>query len=88
MAGGWRLANGRAEPYGVKFWCVGNEMFGEWQLGYMRLEHYTLKHNLVAEAMHAVDPHAVLVGVGDIDGLHTLTAPDGTKREIRVAGHA
>jgi alpha-N-arabinofuranosidase len=82
LAGGWRLANGRAEPYGVKFWCVGNEMFGEWQLGYMRLEHYTLKHNLVAEAMHAVDPHAVLVGVGDIDGLHTLTAPDGTKREI------
>jgi alpha-L-arabinofuranosidase len=33
------------------YWCVGNEMWGPWQLGFMQLQHYTLKHNQVAEAM-------------------------------------
>ena len=28
-----RKANGHAEPYGVKLWCLGNEMDGPWQIG-------------------------------------------------------
>jgi len=44
--GRWRAQNGNPEPYHVKWWCVGNEMFGTWQLGYMSLNHYVLKHNL------------------------------------------
>jgi alpha-N-arabinofuranosidase len=67
IGGGWRVKNGHAEPYAVKYWCVGNEMFGPWQLGYMQLHHYTIKHNLVAEAMRKVDPTLVLSGVGDLD---------------------
>ncbi len=82
LAGAWRAKNGHAEPYAVKFWCVGNEMFGKWQLGYMALDQYVLKHNRVAEAMHAVDPKAVLIGVGDIDGMHTIPGPGDTKREV------
>jgi len=81
-AGSARAKNGHAAPYGVKFWCVGNEMFGDWQLGYMKLEHYVLKHNRFAEAMRAVDPKAVLIGVGDIDALRTLQSPDGSRREV------
>ncbi len=82
LAGSWRAKNGHPEPYHVKFWCVGNEMYGTWQLGYMALDQYILKHNRVAEAMHAVDPKAVLIGVGDIDGMHTLPGPGETKREV------
>ncbi|HEY3394453.1 MAG TPA: alpha-L-arabinofuranosidase C-terminal domain-containing protein [Lacipirellulaceae bacterium] len=66
VGGSWRAQNGNAEPYGVKYWCVGNEMWGNWQLGYMSLEHYTQKHNLVAKAMLKVDPQLVLVGSGDL----------------------
>jgi len=66
IGGSWRKTNGNNLPYGVKYWCVGNEMWGTWQLGYMHLDHYVLKHNLTANAMLAVDDSLVLVGSGDI----------------------
>ncbi len=82
LAGGWRAKNGHPEPYGVKYWCVGNEMFGPWQLGFMQLHHYVLKHNRVAEAMWGVDPDAVLVGVGDLDGINKDNDPEQVERGI------
>jgi alpha-N-arabinofuranosidase len=66
IGGGWRVKNGHAEPYNVKYWCVGNEMWGNWQLGYMPLWQYVQKHNRVAAAMQKVDPDLVLVGSGDL----------------------
>jgi alpha-L-arabinofuranosidase len=60
-----RAQNGSREPFKVVWWGVGNEMFGNWQLGYMSLEHYTLKHNEVAKKMLKTDPTLKLVGVGD-----------------------
>jgi alpha-N-arabinofuranosidase len=59
-----RAQNGHPEPYGVKFWGVGNEMYGGWQLGHMPLEKYTQKHNEFAEAMRKADPPIKLVAVG------------------------
>jgi alpha-L-arabinofuranosidase len=50
----------------VKYWCVGNEMWGSWQLGFMRLDQYVLKNNLVADAMRKADPNLVLVASGDL----------------------
>ncbi len=63
--GKWRTQNGHKAPYNVKWWCVGNEMFGSWQLGYMALNHYVLKHNWVESMMRKVDPDIIAVGVGD-----------------------
>ena len=60
-----RAANGHREPYGVKFWGIGNEMYGGWQLGHMPLEQYIKKHVVFAEAMRAADSSIVLVAVGD-----------------------
>ncbi|MBW4040012.1 MAG: hypothetical protein HIU91_14335 [Acidobacteria bacterium] len=37
--GKWRAANGHAAPYGVKFWGVGNEPWGDYQMGAMALPH-------------------------------------------------
>lgn len=61
-----RAENGHPEPYNVKFWAVGNEMYGNWQLGHMPLDEYVKKHNRVAEAIWKVDPDAKLVGVGSL----------------------
>ena len=59
-----RAENGHAEPYGVKWWGIGNEMYGGWQLGHMPLEDYVKKHNVFAEAFRKEDPSIVLVAVG------------------------
>ena len=56
-----RAANGHPEPYHVKFWNIGNEMWGDWQYGYMSLAQYEVKHNLFAKAMRKVDPTIILI---------------------------
>jgi alpha-N-arabinofuranosidase len=62
--GAVRAANGRAEPYKVRFWNVGNEMYGHWQLGHMALDQYVIKHNLFADAMRKVDPTIYIIAPG------------------------
>lgn len=79
LAGGWRAQNGHPAPYGVRYWCVGNEMFGPWQLGFMQLSHYTIKHNLVAEAMWKVDPSLQLAAVGDLETINAKNDPEQVK---------
>ncbi len=64
--GRWRAENGHKEPFGVKWWAVGNEMYGKWQIGHMPLEEYVKKHNLVAGAMRRADPRVQLIGVGHV----------------------
>ncbi len=71
IGGSWRVANGNAEPFAVRNWCVGNEMYGDWQLGHIPLGQYAYKHNLVAKAMHRVDRSIVLVASGDLDAANT-----------------
>ncbi|HEX2101066.1 MAG TPA: alpha-L-arabinofuranosidase C-terminal domain-containing protein [Candidatus Synoicihabitans sp.] len=82
LVGGWRAMNGHRDPYGVKYWCVGNEMWGPFQLGWMQLHHYVLKHNRVARAMRAVDPSVKLVGVGDIEQINREHDPEQTRRNV------
>ena len=61
-----RAENGHPKPFGVKWWGIGNEMYGNWQLGHMPLEDYVKKHNEFAEAMRAVDRSIQLVAVGSV----------------------
>jgi alpha-N-arabinofuranosidase len=82
IGGGWRANNGHEKPYGVKYWCVGNEMFGPWQLGFMQLHHYVQKNNLVADAMWKVDPTAALVGVGDLETINRNNDPEQARRGV------
>jgi alpha-N-arabinofuranosidase len=74
-----RAANGHEAPYGVRYWCVGNEMFGPWQLGFMQLSHYVIKHNLMADAMRKADPSLKLIAVGDVDKINTDYDPEQAK---------
>jgi len=61
-----RTENGHAKPFNVKWWAVGNEMYGDWQLGHMPLADYVKKHNRIVEAMRAVDPKIEPIGVGAV----------------------
>ncbi|NLT78485.1 MAG: alpha-N-arabinofuranosidase [Planctomycetes bacterium] len=66
LMGRLRSDNGQRAPLDVKWWCVGNEMWGNWQLGYMSLNHYVLKHNWVEQMMREVDPSIKTVASGDL----------------------
>jgi len=61
-----RAANGHPEPWGVKYWAIGNEMYGDWQLGHMPLSDYVRKHTQFAVAMKAMDPSVQVVAVGAV----------------------
>ncbi|NLN93677.1 MAG: cellulase family glycosylhydrolase [Candidatus Hydrogenedens sp.] len=60
-----RAANGRTEAWKVIWWAVGNEMYGDWQLGYMPLEDYVKKQNALVDAIRAISPEAKCVAVGN-----------------------
>jgi len=64
--GAMRARNGHSAPYHVKFWDIGNEPYGPWQLGRTDLKYYLMKHNEFARAMRAVDPSITLLASGSM----------------------
>lgn len=61
-----RAENGHPEPWGVRFIGVGNEMYGDWQLGHVPLGEYTKRHNAFVDALRAVDPSIKVIAVGAV----------------------
>ncbi|HUX85975.1 MAG TPA: alpha-L-arabinofuranosidase C-terminal domain-containing protein [Chloroflexota bacterium] len=59
-----RRANGHPEPYGVKYWGLGNEMYGVWQIGALPPEDYVQKAIEFAKVMKLTDPSIQLVSCG------------------------
>jgi alpha-L-arabinofuranosidase len=68
-----RASNGHPAPYGIKLWGIGNEMYGDWQLGVMPPQQYQIKHNIFAAAMRQVDPTIKLIGSGAMPDEMTVT---------------
>lgn len=64
--GGMRARNGHPAPYHIKFWNIGNEPYGAWQLGRTDLKYYVLKHNEFAKAMRKADPSITLLASGNM----------------------
>ncbi len=60
-----RRANGRNEPYGVRYWALGNEMYGPWQVGQLTAEEYVREATRWARAIRMLDPGARLVACGE-----------------------
>ena len=60
--GAKRAKNGHPEPYHVKYWNIGNEPWGTFQLGYTDLKYFVLKNNEFAKAMRKADPSITLIG--------------------------
>ncbi|MGL3608543.1 alpha-N-arabinofuranosidase [Rhizobium sp. G187] len=59
-----RRKNGREEPWGVKMWCLGNEMDGPWQIGQKTADEYGRIAFETAKAMRAFDKSIELVVCG------------------------
>jgi len=76
-----RAANGHPQPYRIKFWGVGNEPWGDWQLGFMPVAQWEIKHNMFAKAMRKVDPSIKLIAAGAMPEAMT-----GSKQAKRLNG--
>jgi alpha-N-arabinofuranosidase len=59
-----RRKNGRDKPYGVKYWGLGNEIDGPWQLGHKNAEDYTKFALEAAKAMRRADNSIKLIASG------------------------
>ncbi|WP_162606425.1 alpha-L-arabinofuranosidase C-terminal domain-containing protein [Jiangella asiatica] len=59
-----RAEYGRAEPWKVRYWGVGNEVYGRWQMGHRTAEEYAADAREHARFMRAVDADIKLIGVG------------------------
>jgi alpha-L-arabinofuranosidase len=70
--GAMRARNGHPEPYHVKFWNVGNEPYGPWELGRTDLKYYVLKHNEFVRAMRKVDPSITILASGSMPEEETI----------------
>lgn len=51
-----RIKNGYKDPWGVKLWCLGNEMDGTWQMCAKTAEEYGRIANEASKLMKWVDP--------------------------------
>jgi alpha-L-arabinofuranosidase len=59
-----RREHGRDEPYGVRLWGLGNEMYGEWQVGAMSADEYVREATRWARALKFLDRDIKLVSCG------------------------
>ena len=59
-----RVANGAADPFGVRMWCLGNEPDGPWQLGHKTALEYGRLAAETARGFRQFDPKLELVVAG------------------------
>lgn len=59
-----RRKNGAEKPFGIKLWCLGNEMDGPWQIGQKTAYEYGRAANESAKVMRWVDPSIEVVACG------------------------
>jgi alpha-L-arabinofuranosidase len=59
-----RRKNGRDKPYNVKYWALGNEIDGPWQLGHKNAEEYSKMALEAAKAMRSTDSSIKLIASG------------------------
>ena len=74
---------GRPEPFGVRMWCLGNEMDGPWQLGHRSADDYGKLAARTASAMRQLDPSLELV----VCGSSSAAMPTFGEWERVVLGH-
>ncbi|MGQ0562125.1 MAG: alpha-L-arabinofuranosidase C-terminal domain-containing protein, partial [Gemmatimonadota bacterium] len=77
--GALRAANGHPEPYGVQYWEIGNEIWGDWVRGHSDAQTYARNFLRYRAAMLAVDSSLKFIAVGDNDMSWNRTV-------LRIAG--
>jgi len=82
-----RGANGHVQPWKVKFWSIGNEMYGDWQLGHMSTEQFVSKNNEFADRMRSADPSIKLISVGDLGDWDKMVLANCSDRMDYISEH-
>jgi alpha-N-arabinofuranosidase len=59
-----RVAHGYKEPHGIKFWCLGNEMDGPWQICHKNSQEYGRAALEAAKVMRWSSPGLTLAACG------------------------
>lgn len=67
-----RIANGHTKPYNVKYWSVGNENYGDWELGARTVEEWGPMVRESAKLIRSVTKDARLFAAGRADRVWTL----------------
>ncbi len=61
-----RKANGDSNPFGIKYFCLGNELYAPWEFGQCPPETYAVRARECAKVIKAISPDAkcLLCGCG------------------------
>lgn len=59
-----RRSHGVEKPHDVRYWCLGNEMDGPWQMGHMPAREYGRKARDCARQIRRIDPTLRLIACG------------------------
>ena len=59
-----RRSHGYDAPHNVRYWCLGNEMDGPWQIGQLQAREYGRKARDAAQQMRVIDPNLQLIACG------------------------
>ena len=84
--GAMRTANGHPEPYNVKYWEIGNEQYGDWEIGHTTPEEYGARFVEYYHAMKTVDHTIRIMADGDTNPEWYLPMMDAIEQEIDVFG--
>lgn len=59
-----RRKNGRAKPYNVRYWCLGNEIYGSWEIGQRPAAEYGRLARETAKMLKRYDPSLKMILCG------------------------
>lgn len=59
-----RRKNGNIKPFEVKYWEIGNEIYGDWQIGTKSAVQYSQMLIEYSKAMKRIDPSIKIVAIG------------------------
>lgn len=76
-----RKKHGYPEPHNIKYWSLGNEMDGFWQMGHLNAEDYSKKARETAKLMRLTDPNIKLIAAGS-SNYRAGAEPDEWNRTI------
>ena len=78
-----RQANGRVEPWNVRFWGVGNEQWGPWEANSLDAETYAERLRNWTQFFRKLDPAAEFMGIAS----HSARDPEWDLTVLLKSGH-
>jgi len=82
-----RAQNGHPEPYRVKLWQIGNEVYGSYQIGHTNAEDYATRYLDYFHAMKKVDPTIKMMAMGKDPGYHKDDNNAWNKMLFKIIGN-